>query len=175
MTNVTVVNFGAGPPPDVLEDDISELLKKEPYARIVCEHVHTLVDERNRIVTCRDCKRELNPFDVLCQLADRSSRWRTAYKAQLAHYEKLRAYKPHLIDVRTLEGIWRGGVMLPTCPRCHKGVELKALANGGRINRAFATRLQEVEEGRQNGALADQGREMPAEAEPGAPDPDAAG
>jgi hypothetical protein len=40
-----------------------------------CRHVRTTVDEEKRVVSCRDCEAQLDPFQVLWEMANKERRW----------------------------------------------------------------------------------------------------
>lgn len=47
--------------------------KRVGYPR--CEHIHTLLDEVERRVRCRDCYASLDPYDALVQMSRQWHRW----------------------------------------------------------------------------------------------------
>lgn len=55
--------------------------KREPTMQVArhnydaCRHIHTIIDNDTRSVTCRDCKILLDAFTVLLELAHKERRW----------------------------------------------------------------------------------------------------
>lgn len=71
---------------DVTPDPLSNLIeftrkKREPSLGAVragyeaCHHPRVWVNEEKRIVSCRDCETELDPFQVLWEMATKERRW----------------------------------------------------------------------------------------------------
>ncbi|MHB1630685.1 MAG: hypothetical protein ACYCQL_00525 [Acidithiobacillus sp.] len=104
-----------------------------------CVHERVEVDPRNREVTCRDCGKLVDPFDSLVTFARQGSDVKRSYTALQDEVQRLKAWKPFLTAMKTLEKIWRGK-MLPMCPHCGVGIAAEKLANSGCVHRAFSER-----------------------------------
>ena len=102
-----------------------------------CAHERVEVDPRNREVTCRDCGKMVDPFDSLVTFARQGSDVKRSYTALLEEVQRLKAWKPFLTAIKTLEKIWRGK-MLPMCPHCGVGISAESLANSGCVHKQLA-------------------------------------
>ncbi|MDA8190933.1 MAG: hypothetical protein M0Z68_05575 [Gammaproteobacteria bacterium] len=120
--------------PDVINFEQYVALRHKP---VQCRHSHVEVDPTNREVTCHDCGKVVDPFDVLVQFAQDGSSLQYTYTTLQKEVERLRRWNPFLRAVKKLEEIWRGS-MLPTCPHCRHGIRAEDLAGSGRINKEFA-------------------------------------
>jgi len=110
----------------------------------ICHHTRFVVDVRNRIITCDDCKREVEAFETIHTLAVSGSLFQSTYDGMCRDYSHLENYAPHLRAVRELESIWRGK-MIPVCPHCRKGVTPEALLRAGTVGRDYAAALEKHE------------------------------
>jgi hypothetical protein len=99
-----------------------------------CVHERIEVDPRNREVTCRDCGKLVDPFDSLVVFARKGSDVKKSYTALMEEVQRLKAWKPFLTAMKTLEKIWRGK-MLPMCPHCGAGISAESLANSGCVHK----------------------------------------
>lgn len=123
--------------------DLASVLSKK-YKPLECRHDHIEIDQTNRKVLCTDCKREVDPFEAICRLADHTSAWKTTWEAMRKDYRNLAGYVPHLRAVRDLEGMWRGN-RLPLCPHCKKGVTAEGMNRMGWVNKRYAEAVAEHE------------------------------
>lgn len=112
------------------------------YKTKECRHQRLTIDVNNRKVECADCKREVDPFEAICLLADRTSEWQTRWDAMRKDYDNLAGYVPHLRAVRDLESMWRGN-RLPMCPHCKKGVTAEGLNKMGWVNKRYAEAVEQ--------------------------------
>lgn len=102
-----------------------------------CAHERIEVDPQNREVTCRDCGKLVDPFDSLVAFARKGSDVKRSYTALQDEVQRLKAWKPFLTAMKTLEKMWRGK-MLPMCPHCGAGIAAEKLANSGCVHKQLA-------------------------------------
>lgn len=74
-SNVIDLDFSQERDPDKMFTDI----KSRPYYN-ECQHKHLTIDRAGNTVTCNDCKKELSPMWVLCQIADKHNGFYYAYR-----------------------------------------------------------------------------------------------
>jgi hypothetical protein len=67
-SNVVNVDFGGG--------GGTQTSVKHTLSPRACKHVHFELDEQTRVVRCKDCSAELNPFQLLLEYAKRERYWR---------------------------------------------------------------------------------------------------
>jgi Zn finger protein HypA/HybF involved in hydrogenase expression len=96
----------------------------------VCDHQRFEVDETNKLVTCLDCGQEVSAFDAMVAIAQRESRYLRNVQALYDARKALENWRPHLVPVRELERMWRGGVQQPGCPHCRKALSPDDLLKG---------------------------------------------
>ncbi|MHB8354914.1 MAG: hypothetical protein ACYDCF_10845 [Burkholderiales bacterium] len=128
------MNEKTSPSPTVLDFEKYVTLR---HGTTRCRHDHTTVDLANREVTCRDCGKVVDPFDVLAELAKEGSHLQHTYVALQEVVKRLRQWNPFLRAIKRLEETWRGS-MLPTCPHCARGIQADDLARSARVHKKFA-------------------------------------
>jgi hypothetical protein len=87
-----------------------------------CKHNHLVYDENGRILTCEDCKKQIDPFWAMLH--------QNRYYAEQMDYVE-REKKQLALDIQKgvvlraaqkVEEAWRRRKMMPTCPHCWKGI-----------------------------------------------------
>lgn len=116
-----VVDFG--------EMRVARGLSRRPFT--TCRHVNLVYDNKERRVWCKDCERNIDPFDAFLALTEN---YNTAY----GHYAKMketaleaRNYNLHLIAAKNIEKAWRGRTMAIGCPHCSTGLLPEDFTKGG--------------------------------------------
>ena len=96
-------------------------------------------DSENRIITCQHCGNNVDPFYALKILTDDQERQQqdidNAIKVARRFYKIAHSYKPWLVAMKEIESNVRSGKMLPCCPRCGEGFELKDVT--GYVSREY--------------------------------------
>ena len=115
---------------------------KRVYKPKECRHARLEVDDNNRRIACLDCEREIDPFEAILVLADKTSEWQTRWDAMRKDWRNLAQYVPRLLAVRELESMWSGN-RLPLCPHCKQGVTAEGLNKMGWVHKAYAEAVQQ--------------------------------
>lgn len=86
-------------------------------------------DSENRIVTCQHCGNMVDSFYALEILTDDQERQQqdvdNAIKVARRFYKIAHSYRPWLVAMKEIESNVRSGKMLPCCPNCGNGFDLK--------------------------------------------------
>lgn len=93
-----------------------------------CKHGQYEVDSTNKEVICTKCGEVVHPYDALLDMARNRERLVEEMQNLLEQRKRILNWKPHLLAVRELERVYRGGEMLPCCPHCGRGIEARELA-----------------------------------------------
>ena len=128
---------------DKLPDNIISLktirLNHGKTKKCTCRNRVFEVDYQNKEVTCGYCGEVVDPFEAILEIARRREHFKEEIDSLLEQRKQILNWKPHLLAVRELERIYRGGDMLPCCPHCGRGIEAKELT------KAFTNRKMELE------------------------------
>ena len=92
-----------------------------------CNRPHFEVDTTNRLVTCTDCGAIGDAFDVLVYLCKDYERLQEQVDALLEQRKEIARYKPYRVTIKNLEQMYKGGKMLPHCPKCGEIFRLEEL------------------------------------------------
>jgi phosphotransacetylase len=89
-----------------------------------CPHKNLIYDIENEEVTCKDCKRIVNPFKALMILISQYRSIEQDLKNRRQELEELEIRKEkHLLKAtKAVDQAWRSKSMVPTCPHCHKAI-----------------------------------------------------
>ena len=92
-----------------------------------CKKPHFEVDTTNRLVTCTDCGAIWDAFDVLVYLCRDYERLQEQVNALYEQRKQIAMYKPHRVIIKNIEANYKGGKMLPRCPKCSEIFKLEDL------------------------------------------------
>jgi len=92
-----------------------------------CRNRKFEIDTTNREVICQECGAIIDPYDALLSIATHYEQLNDEVKYLYEQRKVLLDWKPHLIALRKLEGIYRGSNMLPCCPHCNGGIHANEL------------------------------------------------
>lgn len=97
-------------------------LNREAKKKNNCEHGYYEVDPVNKEVVCTKCGVIVSAFDALLDIARKYDRFQREVQSLLDQRKQILDWKPWLLPMRKLESIYRGGVMIPSCPHCGRGI-----------------------------------------------------
>ncbi|WP_417491832.1 hypothetical protein [Maricaulis sp.] len=109
---VTVIDIG--------DIRVARGLTRRPHS--ACSHHHMVYDQRERRIWCRDCERDVEPFDAFTALIGNCDDFLQMVERKAAEVAEARDHSLHLIAARNLEKIWRSRRMAPCCPHCDRGL-----------------------------------------------------
>lgn len=112
----------------------------------LCEHGEYEVDVTNKEVTCVKCGANVNPFDAIFDITRHYEKIHRDVERLLEERKQILNWQPHLVALRELERIYRGGTMLPCCPHCGRGVEASELTRG-MVNKRVELERRRFEKG----------------------------
>lgn len=115
-------------PDKVVDIDIFKI-NRNMDKKCKCIEKRFTIDTQNRIIYCRVCGSQIDPYDAMYYLAAHSERMREQVARLLEQRKQIINYKPHMIVFRELEKGYRGKKMLPTCPHCKRGFYYEELTS----------------------------------------------
>lgn len=130
---VTVVDIG--------DLRVARGMTRRPYSS--CRHASLTYDPRERRIWCKDCEKDVDPFDAFTGLVEQYNR---AYKDHLKREKEIseaEGFQARSRAAKTLDEAWRRRKRLPTCPHCRAGLFPEDFADGvGWIGREYAEALR---------------------------------
>lgn len=121
LGGVRVIDFG--------DIRVARGLSRRPYTG--CKHHNLVYDNKERRVWCKDCERDIEPFDAFLSLVENFHAAFGAFERMKQEAEKARAHNIHLIACKELERAWRGRTMAVGCPHCRAGLLPEDFKRGG--------------------------------------------
>ena len=115
------VTEGKGLPHNIIP--ISSLrIRRDKDKKCTCADHKYDIDPQNKEVSCAGCGTIVQPFDALLDIAYHYEMLTKEAEALLEQRRQILDWKPHLLPLRRVEGIYRSGQMLPCCPHCGRGI-----------------------------------------------------
>ena len=87
-----------------------------------CPHRHMVYDEKERRIWCRDCERDVEPFDAFLNLVGDVDRVKKRLKAQQDRLDEAERFQARSLAAKAMDKAWRKRSMVPACPHCSEGL-----------------------------------------------------
>jgi len=97
-------------------------INRDKNKKCTCYNRKFEIDTQNREISCQECGAVIDPYDALFDIASHYEQLNEEVTYILEQRKILAKWKPHLVAMRKLEGIYRGSDMLPCCPHCNGGI-----------------------------------------------------
>lgn len=112
------MNLSNGEPPKVTF--LAPLIRERKQKACKCKDRRFCIDLTNRTVECSVCGQFIDPFEALCEIAERNDRYDYYLKGRGEYAEELNKWFKNHKEPLTLKKLienYRGG-MIPLCPKC---------------------------------------------------------
>jgi len=106
-----------------------------PDAR--CEHKHLTLDDNGEIVTCEDCKQQVNAYWALHRMALMWGNHAQQVRRVVAQVHEDQKATFHLRAAKVVERAWQRRKSVPICPHCKAGIFPEDGFGTSSINRAI--------------------------------------
>lgn len=104
-----------------------------------CPHARVVYDKAERRIWCRDCERDVEPFDAYTQLIEQYHRAYDELTTRQAQLVEAEAFQVRTLAAKAMDEAWRSRSTVPACPHCHQGLFPEHFKNGaGKVGREFA-------------------------------------
>ncbi len=117
---VKVIDFG--------EARIARGMSRRPAS--TCKHQQMVYDQQERRIWCRDCERDIEPFDAFRIIVEQFS----AAEANIVRRQRevAEAEQASIISraAKNLDKLWRGRRQVPNCPHCREALLPEFFAEG---------------------------------------------
>lgn len=112
LCGVTVVDLG--------DYRVSRGFTRRAYTG--CNHHRLVYDNKERRVWCKDCERDVEPFDAFEILVNNFAAKDAKIKSREKELQEIETFKIRTIAAKTLDKAWRKKNTIPCCPHCNSAI-----------------------------------------------------
>ena len=112
LSGLKVVDFG--------DLRVARGLSRRPFSS--CHHFSLVYDKSERRIWCRDCEKNVDPFDAFESIAINMNRAIKQYECIRDEAIAAKDHNLHLIAAKNIEKAWRGKTMAIGCRHCGGGL-----------------------------------------------------
>lgn len=120
IAGVTVIDFG--------DARVARGLSRREFS--ACNHRQMVYDPQERRIWCKDCERDVDPFDGFKILVEQFHAAEANIKRRRAQLEELEKVSIISRAAKQLDKIWRGRRQVPNCPHCKEALLPEFFADG---------------------------------------------
>ena len=127
LFGLTVVDLG--------DIRVARGLSRRPFS--ICEHRNMVYDQKERRIWCKDCERNVEPFDAVVAIAEQMDH---ANKRLLDRAKAIKSAEAHSLISRAAKAAdkaWREKSMAPACPHCQRGILPEDALNFSSVNKEW--------------------------------------
>lgn len=129
LSGLTVVDIG--------DIRVSRGMTRRPISS--CSHRRMAYDPRERRIWCKDCEKDVDPFDAFKNLCENYHAAHEDLKRQRKEIEEAAQFQCRSIAAKAVDQAWRSRKMVPSCPHCMNGLLPEDFVKGvGMVSREFA-------------------------------------
>ncbi len=104
-----------------------------------CYHHRLTYDQNERRIWCRDCERDVEPFDAFLGLVEHFANAQYSLKREREELEEATKFQVRSLAAKVIDKAWRRKNSVPMCPHCSRGLYPEDFKNGvGMVGREFA-------------------------------------
>lgn len=96
----------------------------------VCGHHKTVYDPKERRVWCEDCKKDIDPFDMMVAMLEYFWKKEAELKRRKADVLEAEAHSLIKRAAKALDKAWRKKRLVPCCPHCKEALFPEDFENG---------------------------------------------
>ncbi|WP_182422040.1 hypothetical protein [Aureimonas sp. ME7] len=113
---------------DIGDLRVSRGLTRRPVSS--CRHGRMVYDQNERRIWCKDCERDVDPFDAFVGLIEYYSGALKTLERDRKQVEEAKAFQLRSRAAKAMDEAWRSRTMVPMCPHCSNGLFPEHFANG---------------------------------------------
>ena len=95
-----------------------------------CHHRRLTYDKSERRIWCRDCERDVEPFDAFLGLVEGWDRAWQSMERKRKEVAEAAKFKVRSLAAKAIDKAWRKRSMVPACPHCNHGLFPEDFKNG---------------------------------------------
>ena len=123
---------------DIGDYRVSRGQTRRPFAG--CVHRRVTYDSQERRIWCRDCERDVDPFDAFVGLARSFHRAVSDLNRRRDELDQAERYHVRSLAAKAIDKAWRARRTVPACPHCRHGLFPEDFKQGvTRLSREYAT------------------------------------
>ena len=112
IVGVKVVNIG--------DYRVSRGMTRRPFSG--CPHRTMSYDTNERRIWCRDCERDVEPFDAFSGLCQEYHEAFAKLQKRFRELEEAEKFQIRSLAAKAIDKAWRKRNMVPACPHCRGGL-----------------------------------------------------
>lgn len=112
VSGVTVVDIG--------DLRVARGMTRRPVSS--CSHARLNYDPSERRIWCKDCEKDVDPFDAFTKLVEQYHRAYDSMIKRLGALAEAEQFKLRSVAAKTIDQAWRSRTMVPACPACSNGL-----------------------------------------------------
>ena len=120
ISGLTVVDIG--------DYRISRGMTRRPFSG--CPHHRMSYDRQERRIWCRDCERDIEPFDAFIGLVENYGRALKDLYQRRERVEDAEKHNVRSLAAKVIDKAWRSRTTIPACPHCNQGLFPEDFKNG---------------------------------------------
>lgn len=105
---------------DIGDLRIARGLSRRPYDS--CRHLNLVYDSQERRIWCKDCEKNVEPFDAFKALSENIDGAVKRLQRREQEIKEAEAATARSRAVKALDEIWRTKNQAPCCPHCNEGL-----------------------------------------------------
>lgn len=113
---------------DIGDVRVARGLTRRPHS--ACRHKRLIYDPRERRIWCRDCERDVEPFDAFTILVEQMDAAIKGIGDREKRLVEAEAFNLRTLAAKALDEAWRSRNMVPACPHCSNGLFPEHFKNG---------------------------------------------
>ena len=114
-----------------------------------CPHHRMMYDNAERRIWCRDCERDVEPFDAFKNLIEGYDNVLKAVERREEAVKQAETFQVRSRAAKVMDEAWRRQKMVPACPHCKRGIFPADVVNGvAMMGKDYAERLAKSNPGR---------------------------
>lgn len=120
ITGMTVVDIG--------DHRVARGMTRRSFSG--CNHHRQVYDQQERRIWCKDCERDVEPFDAFVSIVNQLSAATMKLDSRAKRLAEAEAFQARSLAVKELDKVWRKRRMVPACPHCNMGLFPEDFKNG---------------------------------------------
>lgn len=112
LSGVTVIDIG----------DIRVARGLSRRAHSSCPHARLVYDRNERRIWCKDCEKDVEPFDAFTGLVEQHSRACDNLERRSDAVAAAEKHALRSLAAKAMDEAWRSRNMVPACPHCRHGL-----------------------------------------------------
>ena len=120
---------------DIGDLRVARGLSRRPYSS--CKHRPLVYDQQERRIWCKDCEKDVEPFDAFLMLVENFHRAASEIERGRAALAEAQQHNVIRVAAKQMDEHFRRKNMVPACPHCGTGIFPEDVPKMGSVNRRW--------------------------------------